>query len=149
MYRYPYKNGKGMCPVPRDRGPSPYTVNIREAAVHNCAFRAALWTGCHLQMTLMSIPENGSIGVEVHPDTDQYIRVEAGQCLVMMGCCCERLDIRQCMKENDAVFVPAGTWHNVVNAGNCPLKLSSVYAPPHHPHGTLHRTREDAEKSEV
>ena len=130
--------------LPTDRGPAPYVLQVNQAAKENCSFRTAIWTGCNLQMTLMSIPVGGDIGVEMHADTDQYIRVEEGQCLVMMGCCRERLDMRQCMGPNVAVFIPAGTWHNIVNISQCPLKLSSVYAPPQHPHGTVHMTRQDA-----
>lgn len=132
--------------LPPDRGPAPYVINIKEAAEKNCYFRAAIWTGCHLQTTLMSIGVGDDIGVELHADTDQYIRVEAGQGAIMMGRSRERLDMRHCLSENSAVFVPAGTWHNVVNTGTCPLKLSSVYAPPHHPRGTVHATKQDADK---
>lgn len=127
-----------------DHGPKPYAVNIARAAQRNQNFRTALWTGCHLQMTLMCIPVCGEIGVEIHPDTDQFIRVEAGQAAVMMGPCRERMDTRKNLCRGDGVFVPAGTWHNIVNSGNCPLRLSSIYAPPHHPRGTIHRTKEDA-----
>lgn len=128
-----------------DYGPKPFAANITRRARKNRNFRTALWTGNHLQMTLMCIPVYGEIGVEVHPDTDQFIRVEAGQAIARMGDCREELDVQRCLGVGDAVFVPSGTWHNVMNAGNCPLKLSSIYAPPHHPRGTVHRTKSDAE----
>ncbi len=147
MRNTPNRCGKCGCLLPTDYGPAPHVMNVNEAAKQNGSFRAAAWTGCYLQMTLMCIPISGEVGVEVHPDTDQYIRVEAGQGLVMMGACRERLHTRQCMDENVAVFVPAGTWHNIVNTGDCPLKLSSVYAPPQHPHGTVHMTKRDAEEA--
>ena len=92
----------------------------------------------------MSIPTCGEIGVEIHPDTDQFIRVEGGQALVRMGACREKLNFQRSLSMGDAIFVPAGTWHNILNNGNCPLKLSSIYAPPHHPKGTVHRTKADA-----
>ena len=57
-------------------------------------------------------------------------------------------DLRQYVRIGDVIFVPAGTWHNVINAGNTPLKLYSIYAPPHHPRGTIHRTKEEAQKEE-
>ena len=95
-------------------------------------------------MTLMCIPACGEIGVEVHPDTDQLIRVEAGQALFRTGDCREKLDFQRRLCAGDAVFVPSGTWHNIFNVGNCPLKLSSIYAPPQHPRGTIHRTKADA-----
>ena len=98
-----------------------------------------------MQMTLMSIPVCGDVGVEMQPDVDQLLRMEAGQGLVRTGSCRHDLSTSQTLQTGDVVFIPAGTWHNVENHGNCPLKLSSVYAPPQHPHGTMHRTKADAE----
>lgn len=138
----------GHCPKQTDHGPDPYIINIEQAARKNQNFRTTVWTGCHLQMTLMCIPPCGEIGLEMHPDTDQYIRVGCGRALVKMGECRERLDLCCKMCRGDAVFVPAGTWHNVINTGREPLKVSSIYAPPEHPKGTVHRTREDAQKEE-
>ena len=145
MYRNLDRSGAGPRRALLDHGPFPYAANVNEAARQNCAFRSAFWTGRHLQMTLMRIPAGGDIGPEVHPDTDQYIRVEEGRGLALLGCCKERLDTRRSLGQNDALFVPAGTWHNIVNPGCTALHLSSVYAPPHHPRGTLHETKEDAE----
>ena len=141
-------HGPKKCDCETDHGPSPFAANIMDAARRNRNFRIAYWSGCHLQMTLMCIPACSDIGVEMHPDTDQLIRVEAGQATVCMGACRDKLDIHQKLSVGDAVFVPKGTWHNILNAGKCPLKLSSVYAPPHHPRGTIHATKEDAEKKE-
>lgn len=128
----------------RDCGSGPYIIPVEECAVKNMDFRRAVWTGCRMQMTLMCIPPCGEVGVEMHEDTDQLIRVEQGAAMMKLGrgrCCMERQS-RLC--QGEAVFVPMGTWHNIVNVGDCPLKLSSVYAPPHHPAGTVHHTREDA-----
>lgn len=116
--------------------------------MQNQNFRTALWTGCHLQLTLMCIPAGGEIGLEVHPDTDQFIRLESGQGMAMMGACKDKLNFQKCIGADDAVFVPAGTWHNIINTGRCPLKLYSIYAPPHHPHGTVHRLKADADAAE-
>lgn len=127
-----------------DHGPEPFAVNIPCAARQNRNFRTAFWTGCHLQMTLMEIPPCGEIGLEMHADTDQCIRVEAGQALVRLGACKENLNFRRCLSAGDAIFVPGGTWHNILNMGPCPLKLSSIYAPPQHPRGTVHPTKQDA-----
>ena len=135
----------GPC---RDHGPCPYVVNIARATGENQNYRTALWTGCYLQLTLMCIPACGEIGLEVHPDTDQFLRIEQGNGVVMMGKCKDQLDFQQCVSEDDAIFVPAGTWHNVVNTGRCPLKLYSIYAPPHHPRCTIQRTKMDADKME-
>ena len=134
------------CGCETDHGPKPYAANIMHTARQNHNFRAAFWSGCHLQMTLMCIPVCGDIGVEMHSDTDQFIRVEEGQAIVRMGTCKDKLDFHYRLGVGDAVFVPSGTWHNVSNTGNCPLKLSSLYAPPKHPRGTIHHTKADAEE---
>ena len=128
-----------------DHGPAPFAANVTCAAGQNQNFRTAFWTGCHLQMTLMSIPICREIGLEMHPDTDQFIRVECGQAIVCGGTCKEKMDFQYCLNTGDGIFVPAGTWHNVFNTGNCPLKLSSIYAPPHHPKETVHCTKADAD----
>ena len=140
------KKEAGSCPC--DHGPAPFTANIPACAGNNRNFRTAFWTGQHLQMTLMCIPIRGDIGLEMHPDTDQYIRVEQGQALVCMGGTSDTLDRRCRLRDGDGVFVPSGTWHNIVNTGSCPLKLSSVYDPPHHPQGTIHCTKADAQREE-
>ena len=129
-----------------DHGPQPFFVNLPSAARENANFRAALWTGMHLQMTLMHLPPCSEIGAECHADTDQLIRVEEGCALVRLGSDRDSLNRHLRLCEGDTIFVPCGTWHNVINVGNCPLKLSSVYAPPHHPAGTIHPTRPDAER---
>lgn len=135
----------GCNPLVTDHGPEPFVAHIMGAARQNQNFRTAFWTGSHLQMTLMHIPVCGEIGLEVHPDTDQLIRVESGRALVSVGACRESVDFQCRLSTGEGIFVPAGTWHNVRNTGDCPLKLSSVYAPPHHPRGTVHRTKEDAQ----
>ena len=86
----------------------------------------------------------GDIGLEIHPDTDQFLRIEQGNGVVKMGTGKENLSLQKCVSCGCAIFVPAGTWHNLVNTGNVPLKLYTIYAPPHHPHGTVHKTKADA-----
>ncbi len=120
-------------------------ANIQELAVQNHNFRTALWTGNYLQMTLMCIPPCGEIGLEIHPDTDQFIKVEQGTAVVKMGKCKSELDFQQKVYTGDAVFVPAGFWHNIINTEKTSLKVSSIYAPPHHPRGTVQATKADAE----
>lgn len=144
------ENGYGMRgtglplpPVPRDMGPEPYVADIDRLAMQNNNYRVALWTGSKLQTTLMSIPKNGEIGLEMHEDTDQMIKVVNGAGTVFMGRSRTRPDYRRDVKGGDAIFVPAGTWHNVVNNGRRDLKLYSVYAPPHHKRGTIERTKEN------
>lgn len=129
----------------RDYGPNPFLININDATLQNNTFRTALWTGNHLQLTLMSIGVNDDIGLEMHPDVDQFLRIEQGQGLVMMGEQRDRLDYRQNVYDDYAIIIPAGTWHNLINTGNTPIKLYSIYAPPNHPHGTVQITKEDAE----
>ena len=127
-----------------DYGPMPFVVNIDEVTKRNRAFRTALWTGDHLQLTLMSIPPGGDIGLESHPDLDQFLRIEEGKGLVRMGSRRDRLVYEEMVSDDFAIIIPAGTWHNLYNTGKEPLKLYSIYAPPQHPRGTVHETREDA-----
>lgn len=127
-----------------DAGPCPFVINIEEATKKNNTFRTAIWTGEHLQLTLMSIMPCEDIGLEMHPHVDQFLRLEAGEGLVLMGECKDRLDFQRKVCADDAFVVPAGTWHNLINTGECPIKLYSIYAPPQHPHGTVHCTKEDA-----
>lgn len=128
-----------------DQGPNPFVTNIHEAALRNNTFRAALWTGEYLQLTLMSIEVCDDIGLEMHPDVDQFLRLEQGQGIVMMGEDKNNLCYQQKVGKDYVIFIPAGTWHNLVNTGNIPIKLYSIYAPPNHPHGTVHVTKEDEE----
>lgn len=132
----------------KDYGPAPFVINIEEAAEQNDTFRTALWTGKHLQVTLMSIRPGEDIGLEVHPELDQFLRIEDGHGIVMMGDSKDRLDFQQIVRENYAIFVPAGKWHNLINTGYKPIKLYSVYAPPQHPHGTVHKTKAEAAAAE-
>ncbi|QUH18638.1 cupin domain-containing protein [Alkaliphilus sp. B6464] len=130
----------------RDYGPEPFVVNIEKATKQNNTFRTALWTGNHLQVTLMSINIGEDIGLEVHPTVDQFIRIEEGQGLIKMGDSKCNLDFQRKVCDDFAIMIPAGKWHNLINTGNKPLKLYSIYAPPAHPHGTVHQTKEDAER---
>lgn len=151
MYQHPYWHNPPIhnpsYPMPyielKDYGPQPFVVNIEEATKLNNNFRLALWTGCHLQLTLMSINVGEDIGLEVHPHLDQFLRIEEGQGLVMMGDCKDQLNFQAMVCDGYAIFVPAGKYHNLINTGCTPLKLYSIYAPPEHPHGTIHRTKED------
>jgi len=125
----------------KDYGPQPLVVNIDKATKQNTNFRTALWTGEHFQVTLMSINVGDDIGLEIHPDTDQFIRIEEGQGVVKMGRSEDNLEFQANARDDFAIMVPAGTWHNVINTGTKPLKVYSIYAPPHHPHGTVHVTK--------
>ncbi|QCH26484.1 cupin domain-containing protein [Clostridium tyrobutyricum] len=131
-----------------DYGPQPFVVDIDKATKQNNNFRTALWTGSHLQLTLMSINPGDDIGLEMHPNVDQFIRVEEGNGIVRMGNSRNNLDFEERVEDDFAIIIPAGKWHNVINTGNKPLKVYSIYAPPNHPHSTVHVTKEDAEAAE-
>ncbi|SDX71681.1 cupin domain-containing protein [Paenibacillus sp. CF384] len=131
-----------------DYGPKPFVVNIDQAAKQNKTYRTALWTGKHFQVTLMSINVGEDIGLEVHPTTDQFIRIEEGQGLVQMGDSKNKLDFQERAYDNYAIMIPAGKWHNVTNTGHTPLKIYVIYAPPEHPHGTVHETKAIATAAE-
>lgn len=132
----------------KDRGPDPMVIDPAQMANRNPFFRRAVWTGEYLQMTVMSIPVGSDIGKEIHPDTDQYIFVSHGVALAEMGKEKDCVTFRSRATRGNAIFVPAGTWHNVKNIGPGVLKLYTLYAPPHHPAGTLHRTKKDAQEQE-
>lgn len=143
----PALNDNGFIEL-RDYGPNPFVINIEEAAKQNNTFRTALWTGRHLQLTLMSIGVHEDIGLEIHPNLDQFIRIEEGQGIVRMGKSRNNLDFERRVSDDFAFIIPAGTWHNLINTGNTPIKLYSIYAPPQHPHGTVHETKKDAMAAE-
>lgn len=126
-----------------DHGTAPFVANIEDATLANTNYRTTLWTGAHLQVTLMAIQPGHDIGLEVHHTTDQFLRIEEGTATVYMGDAKDNLTSWEA-NNDDAVIVPAGTWHNLVNSGDTPLKVYSIYAPPEHPHGTVHVTKEDA-----
>ena len=140
-YSSRFPMGKIEPIVLKDYGPQPFVVNINEATKQNNNFRTGLWTGKHLQVTLMSIKVGDDIGLEVHPNIDQFIRIEDGQGIVKMGRSKDKLDFQANVYDDFAIMIPAGTWHNVINTGNKPLKVYSIYAPPQHPHGVVHVTK--------
>jgi len=90
---------------------------------------------------------NDDIGLEMHPDVDQFIRIEQGRALVQMGDSKSNLNYKKIAADDDAILIPAGKWHNITNTGTTPLKLYSLYAPPEHPKGTVHRTKSEAEQA--
>ena len=132
----------------KDLGAKPCIINIHKETVCNNNFRTALWTGEYLQVTVMSIPVGGEIGLEMHDDVDQFIKVEGGVACVYMGNSKENVKMVGKINGNYAILVPAGVWHNIINVHSCPLKVYSIYAPPQHPFGTVHRTKLDSDLSE-
>ena len=131
-----------------DIGPKPQSFDLETATVENTNYRTVAWSGKHLQLTLMSIPVGEDIGLEAHPGTDQFLRLDAGRGRVQMGPAKDQLDFEQEVEDGWAIFVPAGTWHNVTNIGEEPMRLYAVYAPTHHSAGKVHATAADAERDE-
>lgn len=122
-----------------DYGNTPFITNVKRDVCQNNNFRTARWTGEHLQLTLMRIPRGSEIGLEKHPDVDQFLYIESGNGFAMMGSEKNTPDYCHHVSCGDGIFIPAGTWHNLKNTGCCDLKLFSIYAPPQHPFGTVHR----------
>lgn len=122
--------------------------DIEHETIENETFRTVLWTGDHSQLTVMSIPAGEDIGKEVHPDHDQFLRIEQGSGRVEMGPSENEVELTQDVGADWAIVVPAGVWHNVVNTGDGELKVYSIYSPAEHPPGTVHATKADAEAAE-
>jgi mannose-6-phosphate isomerase-like protein (cupin superfamily) len=120
-----------------------YLTNIEKRALENSSFREVLFTGPHAQLVLMSLRPGEDIGLETHADVDQFIRVEAGQGIVVLD------GNEQALEDGSAVVIPAGTEHNVINRSRTePLKLYTIYSPPEHPDGTVHKTKAEADAYE-
>ncbi|QIC49651.1 cupin domain-containing protein [Lysinibacillus sphaericus] len=132
----------------KDYGANPFVININEASKKNNTYRSALWTGKHLQLTLMSLNPGEDIGLEMHPNVDQFLRIEQGQGVTQMGESKDNLTFKRNVHDDFSIFIPAGTWHNLTNTGSIPLKLYSIYSPPNHPFGTVHPTKAAATAGE-
>lgn len=116
--------------------------NIEQLTEENNNFRQVLYTAKHCQLVLMTLPVGGEIGAEVHDENDQFFRFEAGVGKVVID------DNEYTVKDGDAIIVPAGAEHNVINIGDEPLRLYTIYSPAHHKDGIIRTTREEAEASE-
>ncbi len=128
--------------------PRPGAFDIESATRQNENYRSVAWTGKYLQVTLMTIPVGQSIGLEVHENTDQFLRVDGGQGRAVMGPSKDQLDFQQDVSDGWSVQVPAGTWHDIINTGDDPLRLYAIYAPVHHAADTVQATVADAERDE-
>ena len=126
-----------------------WVADIERATLDNENFRTVLWTGEHSQLTVMRIAAGEDIGLEVHPDHDQFIRIEEGKGRAELGPSEDEVAETHDVEADWAIVVPAGTWHNVVNTGDGDLKLYSLYSPPEHPPNTVHRTKAEAEAAEA
>lgn len=116
----------------KDIGPKPQAFDIERATQDNTDYRSVAWSGRYLQVTLMSIPVGGDIGLEAHPQTDQFLRLDAGRGRVQMGAAKDALTFEQEVSNGWCVLVPAGTWHNITNTGTTPMQVYTIYAPAHH-----------------
>lgn len=132
----------------RDKGNAPHAFNLSYEARQNESYRVALWTGSGLQLTMMSIPAGMDTGIEMHEATDQFLYIEKGRGEVIMGKTKGNMNYRRPLGAGYAVLIPGETYHNVINTGNEPLKLYSVYTPKVHPFGTVDKTRSDSEMRE-
>lgn len=129
----------------RDIGPDPQSFDIERATKDNTSYRSVAWSGRYLQVTLMSIPVGGDIGLEVHHETDQFLRLDAGSGRVQMGAAKDSLTFDTEVTDGWCVLVPAGTWHNITNIGQTPMQIYAIYAPAHHKPDKVHATAEAAE----
>lgn len=120
-----------------------YVTNIEARTRENDYFREVLFTGPLSQLVVMSLGPGEDIGLETHDDVDQFIRIESGEGVALLD------GEEHHVRDGSAVVVPAGTEHNLTNRSNSePLKLYTVYTPPEHPDGTVHKTKEEAEAYE-
>lgn len=115
--------------------------NIEQLTLDNDNFRKVLYTAQHLQLVLMSLEVGEDIGIETHENNDQFFRFESGQ----GKCIIDNNEYN--VVEGDSIVVPAGAKHNVINTGNTPFKMYTIYGPPNHQDGTLRKTKKDAEKN--
>jgi len=117
-----------------------YVDDIEQATLANEDFRRVVYTGRNLQLVLMTLPPGCDIGVEVHEDIDQFFRIEEGEGEILID------GERHRVQDDFAVIVPAGARHNVINTGEAPLRLYTLYGPPEHKDGIVHRDKDQAER---
>lgn len=123
--------------------------DIGRAAKANPYFRQVVFTGGAMQLVVMTLQPGEEIGLEAHPDVEQFIRVESGRGTVTMGPTEHEITEAHDVADGWAAVVPAGTWHNVLNSSGGDLHLSTIYGPPEHPDGTVHKTRAEARAAEA
>lgn len=121
-----------------------YVGSIEKQTLKNTYFRQVLFTGGHAQLVVMCLQPGEEIGNEVHPNVDQFFRIEQGEARFVFNGKEEHL-----VRDGDAVIVPAGTYHNVINnSKKTQMKLYTIYSPPNHPDGTVHKNKAEAEAAE-
>ena len=114
-----------------------FHANIEQETLDNDNFRKVLYTAKNMQLVLMTLKANEDIGMETHADTDQFFRFEAGtgKCIIN--------DDEYDLKDGDSIIIPAGSEHNIINTGEEPLKMYTIYSPPHHEDGIINKNKED------
>jgi mannose-6-phosphate isomerase-like protein (cupin superfamily) len=122
---------------------NPYVNNIENETLSNDYFRKEVFTGEHLQMTVMSLLPGEDIGAEVHDTTDQFLRIEQGTGVALVG------ETEYAVEDDFAIIIPAGMNHNVTNTGEIPMKLYSIYTPAEHSVGTIHKDKAEADAAEA
>jgi len=121
-----------------------YVGPIEKETLENDYFRKVLFTGPFSQLVVMCLQPGEEIGNEMHSDVDQFFRIEQGEAKFVLN-----NDEEHIVHDGDAVVVPAGTWHNVINNSDTEaMKLYTVYTPPEHPAGTIHKTKAEADAAE-
>ncbi len=122
-----------------------YVGPIETETLKNVYFRRVLFTGTHTPLVVMCLQPGEEIGKEMHPNVDQFFRIEQGEARFVLNEKDEHL-----VGDGDAVVVPAGTYHNVINTSKTTsLRLYTIYSPPNHPDGTVHKTKAEAEAAEA
>ena len=122
--------------------------NVEQATLDNENFRTVVFTGDHTQLTVMKLGPGEDIGREVHDNLDQFLRIEKGRGRVELSESEDQTGETHEVGDDWAIIVPAGVWHNVINIGDDELKLYSLYSPPEHPDGTMHKTRAESDAAE-
>lgn len=125
-----------------------WLADIEKLTLENSDFRRVIHTGKHTQLTLMCLAAGEDIGWESHDHLDQFLRLEQGEARVEFGSGEDSVDETFDVADDWALIVPAGVWHNVVNTGDTEVKLYSLYSPPEHPDGTVHKTKGEADAAE-
>lgn len=126
-----------------NQGPNPFVTNLRQDVMINTNFFTARWTGRYMQLGLMTIPVNSEVGLDMLINSDQFYYIEQGTALVVMGMSRGSLNFRTQAQSGFSIFVPSGTWHNILNIGNNNLKMFLTIAPPFLPYNTNFERSED------
>ncbi len=130
-----------------DEGKKPWVIDIEEVTIDNSHYRMAVWTGKYMQLVLMSLEPGEEIDLELHPGHDQFIRIESGIARVLMGKEKDDFTFDKTIGDDWSIMIPAGYWHKIINVGQEPLKVYTLYGPPEHEAGTVHETHEEAEEN--